>query len=117
MMQTADCREGDDLARGRRTYRAGLRAILVEREMRSGAVIVLEIGRQDAAQVGFIENDDVIETLAADRADDALDIGVLPWGARCGDDLVDPHGPDTIAEALAIRGIPVPQQVARRRVP
>src|SRR5258708_364460 len=117
MMQTADFRKGDDHARGRRTYRAGLRAILGERQMRSGAAIVLEIGRQDAAQVGFVENDDVIETLAADRADDALDIGVLPRGARSGDDLVDPHRPDTIAEALAIRGISVPQQVARRLVP
>src|SRR6266446_2209370 len=100
MMQAADFRDGDDRARGRRAYRAGLRAILVERQMRSASVIVLEIGRQDAAQVGFIENDDVIETLAADRADDALDIGVLPRGARCSDDLVDPHRPDTIAEAL-----------------
>src|SRR6266436_4746753 len=117
MMQPADFRDGDDRTCSRRAYRAGLRAILGERQMRSGAVIVLKISRQDAAQVGFVENDDVIETLAADRADDALDIGVLPRGARCGDDLVDPHRPDTIAEALAIRGIPVPQQVARRRVP
>ena len=113
-MQTADFRERDDLCRGRRAIRTGLRAILGERQMRSGVMIVVEIGRQDAAQVGFIEDDDVIETLAADRTDEALDIGVLPWGARCGDNLLDPHRPDAIAEALAIRGIPVPEQVAGR---
>ena len=101
-MQTADFREGDDLARGRCADRARLRAILGEGQMRSASVIVSETDREDAAQLGFIENDHVIETLAADRANDALDIGVLPWGARCGDDLLDPHRPATVAEAPAV---------------
>jgi hypothetical protein len=34
MMQTTDLREGNDLARGWRMDRTGLRAILVEREIR-----------------------------------------------------------------------------------
>jgi hypothetical protein len=54
--------------------------ILVEREMRPTLVMILKIGRQHTAQVTLIEDDDVIETFAADRADDALHIGVLPWG-------------------------------------
>ena len=43
MMQTADLREGNNLARGWRMYRSGLRAILVEREMRPALVIILKI--------------------------------------------------------------------------
>ena len=49
--------------------------------MRSGLVMVLKIPRQDAAQVMLVEDDDVIQAFAADRADEALDIGSLP-GAR-----------------------------------
>ena len=46
--------------------------------MRPRPMIVLNIGRQDAAQVTLIENDDVIETFAPDRANDPLDISILP---------------------------------------
>ena len=42
------------------------------------------------------------EAFAADRADDALHIGVLPRGSRCSDDLLDTHRLDTITEGLTI---------------
>jgi hypothetical protein len=38
----------------------------------------LKILRQDAAQVMLVQDDDVIQTFAADRADEELDIGVPP---------------------------------------
>jgi len=78
MMQTTDLWEGNNLASGRWAYGPGLWTILVEREMRPRPMIVLNIGRQDAAQVTLIENDDVIETFAPDRANDPLDISILP---------------------------------------
>ena len=78
MMQAADLWERNNLASGRLAYGPGLRTILVEREMRPRPMIVLNIGRQGAAQVTLIENDNVIETLALDRANDPLDISVLP---------------------------------------
>jgi hypothetical protein len=52
--------------------------------MRSGFVMVLKILGQDAAQVMLVEDDDVIQTFAADRADEALDIWILPRGPRRG---------------------------------
>src|SRR5712671_6108775 len=45
--------------------------------MRPAVVVILKVCRQHTAQVTLIEDDDVIETFAADRADDALDIGIL----------------------------------------
>ena len=39
--------------------------------------MILKVCRQYAAKMTFIEDDDVIETFATDRADDAFDIGVL----------------------------------------
>ena len=78
MMEATDRWEGDDLAGLGWVYRAAVRTILGEREVRSRRVVVLKVGRQHALQVTLIEDDDVIETLAAGRANDALDVGVLP---------------------------------------
>jgi hypothetical protein len=78
MMQTSDLREGNDLASSWRVYWARLGAILIEREMCSALVMKLKITRQDVAQVTLVKDDDVIETLTADRADEALDIWILP---------------------------------------
>src|SRR5664280_2524108 len=78
MMQAADLWERDNLASGRLAYGPGLRTILGEREMCPRPMIILNIGRQGAAQVTLIENDNVIETLAPDRTNDPLDISVLP---------------------------------------
>ena len=41
-------------------------------------------------EVAFVEDEDVVEALAADRADDALCEGILPGGAWGGEDLADP---------------------------
>jgi hypothetical protein len=38
----------------------------------------LKIARQDAAQVTLVEDDNVIQTFAADRTDETLDVRVLP---------------------------------------
>jgi hypothetical protein len=46
--------------------------------MRSGVMMILKIARQDAAQVTLVEDDNVIQTFAADRTDETLDVRVLP---------------------------------------
>ena len=100
MVQTADLWEGDKGACGGWLYGPRLGAILVQREMRPAPVVITKVRRQHTAQVTLIEDDDVIETFAADRADDALDVGILPWRSRCSDDLLDRHRLNTIAEDL-----------------
>jgi len=102
MMQAADLWKGDNGAGRRWLYGSRLRTILVEREMRAASVVILKVCRQHSAQVTLIEDNHMIETFAADRADDAFDIGVLPWRSRCSDDLLDGHRLDTIAEGRAI---------------
>ena len=66
MMQTTNLREGDNVSHGGWVYGARFRTILVKREMGSGLVMVLKIRRQNPAQLALIEDDDVIETFAAD---------------------------------------------------
>ena len=78
MMQTADLGEGNDIARGGKLHATRPWAVLVEREMRPGVMMILKIARQYAAQVTLAEDDNVIQTFAADRTDQSLDIWVLP---------------------------------------
>jgi hypothetical protein len=40
-------------------------------------MIVLKVAGQDAFQVALVDDDDVVETLLPDGADQALDAGVL----------------------------------------
>ena len=65
----------------------------------------------------LVEDHDVIQALATDRTDHALDASVLPRRAWGRDDFRDPHRSDSPAEVLAIRGVTVAQQIARSSVP
>jgi hypothetical protein len=78
MMQAADLRDGDDSSDPGWLDRTRVRAILAEREMRPGLMVVINITGQNPAQMALVEDHDVIETLATDRTDHALDISVLP---------------------------------------
>ena len=45
-------------------------------------MIVGEVAGQDAAEVSLAEDEDMIQTLAPDRADEPLREGVLPRAVR-----------------------------------
>src|SRR5260370_41810277 len=107
MVQAANLGNGDDLASIRTLCRAPVWAILGEREVCPGSVVVVHIGRENAPQVSLVEDDCVIQIFLADRADEALDVGILPGGSRCGDDLLKTHHPDALPESVTIRSVPV----------
>jgi len=46
--------------------------------MRARSVVVVDVRGEDAAQMALVEDHDVVETLATNRIDDALDVCVLP---------------------------------------
>ena len=77
-MKPADLRNGDDPATGRWFDHSWLGTVVVERLVWSRGVVVGEIRAQDAAEMGLAQNDDVIEALAADGADDPFGERVLP---------------------------------------
>jgi hypothetical protein len=77
-MQAADLRDGDHLSDPAWHDGACFGAILVERKMRARSMVILEAGRQDAAQMVFVEDHHVVQVLSANRAYDPLDLGVLP---------------------------------------
>ena len=46
--------------------------------MRAGALVIVDVPGQDAAQMALVEDHDVIQTLAANRTNHALDVSILP---------------------------------------
>ena len=81
MVQTADFRSHHDAAG--RLDGAFHRRILAEREVRARPLVVRDVGPKDSTKMPLIDDDDVVQTLATDRADDAFDVGILPGRARC----------------------------------
>ena len=78
VMQTTDFGDRDDRAALRRLDWATVGGVLVEREVCASPVVVREVADQDAAQVPFTEDENVIQTLPPDRTDEALREGILP---------------------------------------
>src|SRR4051794_29648728 len=85
--------------------------------MTTAVMVVVEKPSEMAGQTGLVENDHVVQALAADRADHALDVGTLPGRARGGEHLFDSHGLDLLHKLRAEDPIPIPQQVTRSAVP
>ena len=91
----------------------GLGTVVVERLVWPRGVVVGEIRAQEAAEMGLAQNDDVIEALAADGADDAFDERVLPGRPRGDEHLANPHAGDAPGEGLAVDGISIAEQISR----
>lgn len=75
--------------------------VLLEAEMRSTPMIVLPVGIEHAPQVRLVEDDDVIEALASNRADHTFDVRILPGTRRRGDNLGDAYAGQTPLERVA----------------
>ena len=48
--------------------------------MGTHGVVVGEVGTQEPAPMGLIENEEVVEALAAEGPDEAFHVGILPRG-------------------------------------
>src|SRR5262249_13848464 len=79
VMQSADFGDLDYNSRLGRLYCSRLRRILGKREMSPRAMIICEVTFQDAAQVPFPKDDDVIRALSTNRSDESFDRRTLPW--------------------------------------
>src|SRR2546428_7429565 len=70
VMQATNFGNRDDRAERRWLDRPSVWCILVERQVSASPVIVREVRGEDASQVPLAENDDMVQPLAPDRADD-----------------------------------------------
>ena len=115
-MQATDFGNRDDRAGRRRLDRPSVGCVLVEREVSASPVVVREVAGQDAPQVLFAEDENMIQTLAPDRADEPLRERILPRAVRRREDFVDPHALHSVPELLTVDLVTVAQEVGRRGV-
>src|SRR5262245_9761169 len=91
MMQSTDLWDCNDWSAIRRLDRSRLRAVFLQRKMGAATVVILNEAFQVSVQGTLIKDDPVIQALAANGADDPLDIRTLPRGARRRKRLFDAH--------------------------
>jgi hypothetical protein len=114
MVQTSDFGSHDDAAS--RLDGACHRSILAEREVSPRPLVVRDVGPKDPTKMPLIEHDDVVQTLAADRADDAFDVGVLLGRARCRADGGEAEGLERPTERRVEGRVAVVEEEPRVRV-
>jgi hypothetical protein len=111
-MEPADLGNGDDSATWLAFDDPWVGTVVVKRLVWPRGVVVGEIRAQDAAEMGLAENDDVIEALAADGADDAFDERILPGCPWSNAHLSNPQAGDVPGEGLAVDGIPIAEHIS-----
>jgi hypothetical protein len=84
--------------------------------MGARAVVVAQVAVQATTEVSLIQDDHVVEELAADGADHALDEGILPRGAWCSENLGDEHALHPSSKLAAVDAVAIAKEIARRRV-
>ena len=65
----------------------------------------------------FAKHDHVVETFAADRADESLNVRILPGRSGCDRMVPNAHCTDPLQEGCTIRGVSIPHEISRRVVP
>ena len=77
MMKSAEDRPSSDFAEPLNRTKKPVTSLASDK-MRPDIVVIVAVGPEDPAQMGFAEDDDVIEAFPADRADQPLRMPVLP---------------------------------------
>ena len=85
--------------------------------MRSGFVIVRREQLDLPVECRFVEDDHMIEALAPDGADYALDVSYLPRRSRRGEHFLHAHVLDLSGEVVTKDSVPISQQITGCRVP
>src|SRR6266581_3109269 len=112
-MQATDLGDSQDGTERRRLNAPRHRCIPLQGEMRPGRVVVADVLLEDLPKVAFIQDDEVVEALTTDGADEPFGVGILPGRLWGGEDLPDTDRPDDPPECVSVSPIPIPQQVAR----
>ena len=77
-------------------------------------VVIGEIITEKPFEMAFVEDDDVIQTLPANAANDALGMGILPRAPRCSRAFLHPQTAHAFLKLASIDSITIAQQVLRR---
>jgi hypothetical protein len=85
--------------------------------MNARFIVIGGIFAQDPAQVRLPEYDQVVETFPPDRADQSLDVCILPRRAGSRRLVPNAHGAQPLHEYRTVRSVPVSYKIPRCAVP
>ena len=100
MVKTAEVRDTCYLSDP--LHRSTVWRVFGEGQVRTGLVVIIRVGDQYAAQMHFVENDQMAEALAADRSDNSFGMGVLSGTARRDGSVTDAHCTQTLLDWCSI---------------
>src|SRR5207245_2312431 len=113
-MKSADLRDRDDTPARWWMHLARVGAVVLEGLMRASGVVVREVTAQQASEMPFVDDEDVIEAFPSNRPDDTLREGILPGRSWGDEDLANPHAFHLPCEQVTVDGIPIAEQVGGR---
>ena len=111
MVQAADFWNLHDPASCGQLDRPGIGCVLVEREVGASSMVIGTVTGQYSAQVSVAQDENVVETLAPDRTDQALGERILPGAVRRRENFLDQQALHAVAELLAIYLVAVAQEI------
>ena len=90
-MESTDTWKRDDATVLWALYLTFVRRVALQRHVRSVSVIVGEVITENPLQMISVQDDHVVETFTAYRADDSLGVRILPRRTRRDEDFFDAH--------------------------
>ena len=72
---------------------------------------------QQIAKMRLAEDNDMVEAITSDRADEPLRISILPWRAWRDRPIPNTHRPHALNEPGAVNTVPITDHVSRRIPP
>ena len=80
--------------------------------MGPGSVVIIEILGQRSFQMFRIQNDEVVQALSSDRANQALGVRILPGTLRRSQHLFDPECRDPLTNIVSVDAVPISDQIS-----
>src|SRR3981189_1573208 len=93
------------------------RRILLQRPMRSNAVVIGRIVFQNSAQMFLAQDNDVVQTLAPERSDQPFGKAILPRRSWCDRLVPNAHGAQSACDDAAIDPVAIADEVVRSFIP
>jgi hypothetical protein len=116
IVQTTDFADGHDVAEFRWLDWPPVGSVFGEGQVGPGVVVIDEVVRQDVAQMALAQDENVVKTLTADRADKAFRERILPRAVRRREDLLDRHALHALPKWLTVDLVTITQKIDGRRV-
>src|SRR5262245_28426171 len=116
MVQAAQVRQRHDLAPLARLDCSRTGRVASQRQMGPCPMIIDEEGGEGSAQMPLAQHDEVVETVAADGADKALHVRILPGRLGRNQYLFDPQVLDAVPKVLAVDAVAITKKITGRLI-